>query len=153
MYKPYYFPRMYYLVLAQFFIMVVSFFLELTVEDPYSRKNVYIEGVTFISLSMLYFLLLFLVVYYFSYGWLYRSYFVDKIAVDLRKRKKEALDIEEIEEAVGREIDAGLRDEIDERMEYVDGREYDEIDENKPFKLSKISAEDIFLRISVIFDK
>mmetsp|Transcript_23903 Transcript_23903/g.23820 ORF Transcript_23903/g.23820 Transcript_23903/m.23820 type:complete len:121 (+) Transcript_23903:324-686(+) len=120
MYKPYYFPRIYTIVISQFFIMAVSFFYELTADDPYSRKDIYIQGVSFIFLSMLYFLLLFIVVYYFSYGWLYRSYFVDKMAIKLKKQRISCQDLKEIEQAVGREIDISLRDEIDERMQYVD---------------------------------
>lgn len=50
LFKPVYFPRLFYCSLAQFILMVISFFNELTVEDPYTRKAIYIEGVTFIFL-------------------------------------------------------------------------------------------------------
>ncbi|CAI2387578.1 unnamed protein product [Moneuplotes crassus] len=153
MYKPYYFPRIYTIVISQFFIMAVSFFYELTADDPYSRKDIYIQGVSFIFLSMLYFLLLFIVVYYFSYGWLYRSYFVDKMAIKLKKQRISCQDLKEIEQAVGREIDISLRDEIDERMQYVDCSDYDHLEAPQPFMLSKISLEDIFFRLSITFSK
>ena len=102
---------------------------------------------------MLFFLILFIIIYYFSYGWLYRIYLVDKIAILLKKRKKRNADLDEIEKEVGREIDNCLRDEIDDRMGYVDGDEYDEQYDGAPFKLFEISAEDIFNRFSSIFDK
>lgn len=50
LFKPKYFPRLYWGVMVQFAAMVVSFFLEITVENPYNRKTIYIEGVAFIFL-------------------------------------------------------------------------------------------------------
>mmetsp|Transcript_16317 Transcript_16317/g.18100 ORF Transcript_16317/g.18100 Transcript_16317/m.18100 type:complete len:87 (+) Transcript_16317:952-1212(+) len=85
--------------------MTISFFFELTAEDPYIRKDIYIEGITFILLNMLFFCLLFLTIYYFSYGWLYRTYLVDKIAITMKERKKVKADLKEISEAMGREVD------------------------------------------------
>lgn len=147
---------MFYLVLCQFVVMVMSFLFELTVENPYTRNQVYLEGMSFIIFCLLYFLLMFFFVYYFSYGWLYRTYFVETIAVTLKKRNKSAADEAEIAQAVGREVDIGLRDEIDERMEQLDMTFYqDEAEEdfNKPFQLSSISAEDLYFRLVKFLDK
>lgn len=154
LYKPWYFPRLYNSVIAQFFVMAISFFLELTTEDPYVRKSIYIEGVTFIFLCMLYFLIKFFLIYYFSYGWLYKSYLVHTVALSLKRRKKRIEDEQEIADAVGREVDAGLRDEIDERMGDIDLDYYrDDEDADKPFQLSSISAEVVFERVEKYFDK
>jgi hypothetical protein len=129
--------------------MTISFFFELTVEDPYNRKNVYIEGVMFIFICMLYFLLSFLITH-FIFETICRSYFVEKVAVMLKKLNKSAKDEIEIATAVGREVDIGLRDEIDERMEFLDVRMFPDQDgedeSHKPFKLSSITGEELFFR-------
>lgn len=143
--------------MVQFFVMAISFFFELTVEDPYKRGAVYIEGVSFVFLCMLYFLIQFLVVYYFSYGWLYRSYFVHKIALALKRMNKSAKDEEEIAKAVGREVDTALRDEIDDLIEDLNLDLYPEEDEDgtntQPFQLSNISVDDLYERGERFFDK
>lgn len=132
--------------------MTISFFFELTVVDPYIRKNVYIEGVTFIFICMLYFLLTFLITHL-IFETICRSYFVEKVAIMLKKLNKSAKDETEIALAVGREIELSLRDEIDERMEYLDVRLFpdqeEEDESHKPFKLSSITGEELFFR----FDK
>ena len=118
LYKPKYLHSVYYGVILQFFVMLISFFLELTVEHPVDRKSVYIEGVWFIFLWMLYFLIKFLWAYYFSYGIVYRHYLVKHISRQLKKQAKRAQDEAEIARAVGREVDNTLRDEIDTQVRF-----------------------------------
>jgi len=156
LYKPKYFPRLYNCVLAQFFVMPISFFFELTVEDPYTRQTVYLEGLIFMFSCMLYFLVQFLVVYFYSYGWLYRSYFVHVIALQMKRKDKNTKDENEITIAIGREVDAALREEIDDYAKNLRLEMYPENEEDKknvPFQLRNITSDLIFEKVEMFLDK
>lgn len=112
LYKPKYLIKVYNGVMAQFLIMAVSFFLELTVEHPTDRKTIYIEGVSYIFLLMLYFLIKMLLAYYFSFGVVYRHYLVVQISKRIAKHEKNVQDESDIADAVGREVDKSLKDEV-----------------------------------------
>lgn len=146
LYKPEYLIRIFNLVLLSFFVMIISFFFELTTENPGERRITYVEGVVYIGLCLLYFLIKFLLAYYFSYGVVYRHYLVKQISKTLKKHNKRAKDESEIAQAVGREVDESLKDEIDNQMvelEREEAEKTDEDDKNKDFSFSHVTFEDI----------
>ena len=150
LFKPNYFPTLFYWTLAQFIAMVISFFIELTVEDPYTRKSIYIEGVTFIFLWMLNFLITFIIIYFLAYRVIYRYYLATHIALDLKKQNRRIKDDKDINKSIGRELDSGLKNDINSIIDEIDDK-YDH-DNSQPFQLSQITFEEIFGRLEVFLN-
>ena len=86
-----------------------------------------------------------MIVYYLAYGQIYRYYLANQIALDFKKQNKRARDEKEISKTIGRELDSGLKTEIDTIIDEVDDQY--EHDKSQPFQLTHITFEEIFRRL------
>lgn len=83
--------------------------------------------------------------YFLAFGVIYRYYLATHIAIDLKRQNKRIRDDKDIKESVGRDIDTGLKNDINNMIDEIDDN-YDH-DSAQPFQLSQITFEEIFRRL------